>query len=316
MISQVSGRSLTLLARTHGGLMDMASTSEDQHRGHLRIVRLLVALALVTTALGLTSAAALDQPLTGRKLVLRSTPRLVLTSKDGDIDITGSDPPCSGADSVLVMDDGVTAATFLLPCENWRASSTGTLFKYRNPYAPLGASAVQSIKIKGGHLKIVSRGMAGLPVPSGDAVINVMLSLDGITHRYCMSFSGTGDGSRFVAVDPLAASCPNSTPCAATTGGFCWYLGVTKASCDAVCAINGRTYDTATETYAGSSGSAANCTAVLDALGTSAGPVTDEAGCFDGAGCLYAAPLGRFRCTSPSTNATAASTIQRVCACQ
>lgn len=290
-------------------------TSEHQGRRQRRVASIFATSVVVALTLQ-SAAAALDQPLTGRKLVLRSTPRFVLTSKDASIDITGSDPPCAGADSVLVMDDGVTTVTFLLPCDHWRASSTGTLFKYRNPFAPLGASPVQSIKIKAGHLKIVSRGLSALAVPNGAAVINVMLSLDGITHRYCMTFSGTGDGSRFVAVDPLVGSCPHSTPCAAMTGGSCWYLGVAKASCDAACAINGRTYDTATDTHAGSSGSTVNCGAVLDDLGVPAGAVADTSPCFDGAGCFYAAGAGRFRCTTPPTNATAASTIQRVCACQ
>jgi hypothetical protein len=286
-------------------------TSEHHRHRQLRI-----ACALGTILALESSAAALDQPLTGRKLVLRSTPRFVLTSKDAGIDITGSDPPCSGADSVLVMDDGVTTTTFLLPCENWRANSSETLFKYRNPSAPLGASAVEVIKIKGGLLKIVSRGLGGLAVPNGAAVINVMLSLDGITHRYCMHFSGTGDGSRFLARDAPAGSCPQSTPCGATTGGFCWYLGVPKASCDAACAINGRIYDAATATYAGSGGSNANCGGVLDALGVPAGPVTDNSPCFDGVGCFNTTAAGRYRCTSPATNATASSIVQRVCACQ
>lgn len=296
--------------------MHSVSTSEVQHRGQSRNARLIVTLALAIAALGVTSAAALDQPLLGRKLILRSTPRFVLTSKDASIDATGSDPPCAGADSVLVLDDGITTATFLLPCENWRDNSSGTVFKYRNLSAPLGASAVQTIKIKDGHLKIISRGLGGLAVPNGNAVINAMLSLDGITHRYCMSFDGTGDGTRFVARDAPAGGCPHSTPCAATTGGFCWYLGVPKASCDAVCAINGRAYDAATATHAGSGGSAGNCAAVLDDLGVPAGSVTDTSSCFDGAGCFYTPAAGRFRCTDPPTNATAASTIQRVCACQ
>ena len=56
--------------------------------------------------------------------------------------------------------------------------------------------------------------------------------------------------------------------CAATTGGFCWFLGELGADCNATCAAHGRGYDGATDSYAGSSGSDANCQAVLGALGT------------------------------------------------
>jgi hypothetical protein len=46
-------------------------------------------------------------------------------------------------------------------------------------------------------------------------------------------------------------------------GGFCWFVGGTGADCNSTCAAQGRVYDEATRTYAGSDGTNANCEAVL-----------------------------------------------------
>ena len=224
------------------------------------------ALAAVLLLVAANGVSALDQPVAGRKLWLKTTPKFILLSKDAAIDVGGANPRCSGAESSLV----IGGVTFLLPCANWTANGSGT-FKYRNPDAPAGASAVKIVRIKNGQLKVIGKGLGGLVVPNGEATIDVVLNLDGITHRYCMSFPGEGDGVGFVAKDAPAGSCPSPLPCEATTGGFCWFLGADDVTCDAVCAIAGRAYDSATETYAGSGGSDANCIAVLDALGVPSG---------------------------------------------
>ncbi len=112
---------------------------------------------------------------------------------------------------------------------------------------------------------------------------------------------------------PTATATPG--PCAASVGGFCWFLGADGDSCDTACAAQSRTYDSATSTYAGSAGSAANCLAVLTALSAGSGAVIDT-GCSDGFGCLVQSGL-RVRCTNPATNSTgAAPSIERACACQ
>jgi len=98
-------------------------------------------------------------------------------------------------------------------------------------------------------------------------------------------------------------------------GGACWFVGGDNQSCATVCATNGLAYDSATASYAGSGGSAANCQAVLDALSASGGSVLDIA-CADGWGCLVNI-ASRFRCTIPATNSTAALlNVSRACACQ
>ena len=116
--------------------------------------------------------------------------------------------------------------------------------------------------------------------------------------------------------DAPTGSCPSPMACDATTGGFCWFLGMPDASCDAVCALAGRAYDAATESYAGSGGTDGNCAAVLDALGVPAGPLQTSSTCFDGVGCLHTLAEGRARCSAPPTNSDGAGAFRRVCACQ
>jgi hypothetical protein len=85
-------------------------------------------------------------------------------------------------------------------------------------------------------------------------------------------------------------------------------------SCDGVCTAQGLTYDTATSTYAGSSGSLANCQTLLDALNAGSGSVSDG-GCAEGWGCFISGST-RIRCVNPATNSTAsAPTFARACAC-
>ena len=110
-----------------------------------------------------------------------------------------------------------------------------------------------------------------------------------------------------------------TTPCGAVVGGFCWYKGAIGTNCDDTCAAQGKVYDEATRTYAGSDGTNQNCTDVATAIG----PVSSNAingqsdggyGCFDidsnGSGFLV-------RIDSPATTSSATPTQQyRYCACQ
>lgn len=79
-------------------------------------------------------------------------------------------------------------------------------FKYKNASAPSGPSSVKITKVKAGLLKMVAKGVP-FAVPNGAASIDVVVSLDGGTNTYCMTFSGTGDGSKFLAKDATAGSC-------------------------------------------------------------------------------------------------------------
>src|SRR5262245_8053333 len=158
---------------------------------------------------------AADQGITGKQLLLKSTPKLIVLSKDPGISITGSDPV--GSDSSITFDDGTNTATWDLPAGNWTKNSSGTLFKYNNGSAPSGPSAVKIAKLKSGLLKVVAKGLP-IPVLTGAATVNVVLSLDGGTNTYCMTFAGMGDGSMFLVKDAAAGTCPTTTvPTPSTT---------------------------------------------------------------------------------------------------
>ncbi|MCD8571448.1 MAG: hypothetical protein LRY76_08040 [Alphaproteobacteria bacterium] len=96
-------------------------------------------------------------------------------------------------------------------------------------------------------------------------------------------------------------------------GGYCWYLlGGSDKSCDTTCAPHGGCNLTGTRNYVGSSGTNANCVAVLQALGetaSAAGAGSHTAG----AGCYITGNYWR-------RNTTAATTCEveedsRACAC-
>ena len=163
-------------------------------------------------------ARAANQGITGKKLLLNSAPKVVLLSKDASINITGSDP-VGGADSSITFDDGANTATLSLPSSNWSTNGSGSLFKYKNASAPSGPSIVKIAKVKPGLLKVVAKGLP-IPVPNGPATINVVLRLDGGTNSYCMTFTGTGDGAKFLVKDAATGICPpppTPTPSATPT---------------------------------------------------------------------------------------------------
>jgi hypothetical protein len=106
-------------------------------------------------------------------------------------------------------------------------------------------------------------------------------------------------------------------PCT-PVGGSCWTLGQPGDGCDAACFQIGMSYDPATETYAGSGGTNANCTAVLVDLLGSPFAIANDTTCAAAVGCQRDLFFpGLFRCTSPPTNGGASAPgIRRACACQ
>jgi hypothetical protein len=296
--------------------------------------RAVVGLALVGTLLWIGTANATDQSITGKKLLITGTGLKVLVlSQDPSISIAGSNP-ILGADSSLTLDDGVAPPIiFSLPKSLWSRNGAGTVFKYRNSSAPSGPSAIEIAQLKSGLLKVVEAG-ANLNVPNGPATLNVTLSLDGGTNRYCLTFAGTGDGSKFVVRNAPAGTCPptptptptatptfTSTPCPSSgqlVGGFCWYLGAEGASCDTTCAGVGLTCDpVATNSYAGAEGTDANCTAVVTALDHTV-PFFSQVS-FGDIGCFVLDYFGRNGARSiddPTTCSAAFANGERACACQ
>ncbi len=154
-------------------------------------------------------ARAAYQGVTGKKLLLKSTSKLVLLSKDPSISIVGSDA-VAGSNSSIAFSDGTNTATWSLPVGYWATNGTGTLFKYKNSSAPSGPSPVKVAKVMPGLIKIVAKGVP-VPVPNGPGTITAILSLDGGSNTYCMTFTGTGDGTKFLVKDAGAGTCP-ATP--------------------------------------------------------------------------------------------------------
>lgn len=104
-------------------------------------------------------------------------------------------------------------------------------------------------------------------------------------------------------------------PCQATTGGFCWFLGADGANCTQTCTSNFRTYDSATDTYAGASGTDVNCQNVMFALDPLS--VFFGSGPFLGLGCAEAGGTHETtRDTSPIDPNLGVSPLHRACACQ
>jgi len=175
------------------------------------------------------------------------------------------------------------------------------------------------------------------PLPDPGPV-NIVLTIGDGPTRYCGECGGEprGDDTKaFKRKDcdaPAAcAACGTTTTVTTSTttttllscgvgqpvGGFCWYGGLAAYSCAERCGLHGLGYHPATETYAGSGGTDAQCEAVLNALGIPGSPLFSSA-CSDGFGCLsQASPNYRLRCLSPATSAEAYFPIsQRACACQ
>jgi hypothetical protein len=170
-------------------------------------------------------AGAADQAVSGKKLLLKGNPKMVLISKDllvtAGANGSSADPRCvgdggGGLGGSVELDDGTNSVTLAMPCANWSTNGAGSLYAYKDT-----AGVPKKAKIKAGLLKVVSpAGMGGFPVPSGAATIDVEVQVG--SDKYCMTFSGTGDGSKFLVKDAAATSCgapPTPTPTATNTPG-------------------------------------------------------------------------------------------------
>lgn len=156
-----------------------------------------------------TAVNAADQGVTGKKLLLKSNPKMVLLSKDALVvpgaNGSSADPRCapdgSGLGGSVKLDDGTNSVTLSMPCANWNANGSDSLYKYKD-----SSGVPKTAKLKAGLLKVGSpAGMGGFSVPNGAATVNVEVTVG--TDKYCMSFTGTGDGSKFVVKDASAGSC-------------------------------------------------------------------------------------------------------------
>lgn len=129
---------------------------------------------------------------------------------------------------------------------------------------------------------------------------------------------GLALGSCLAGCEP-DCTCTPPPPCPGfEDAGVCWVLSGPEGDCLDACSDAMRSYSTLTESYAGSGGSNAACTAILNALGYpgGAGAVTCAAGV--GCGHLNSFPFDENRrCTSPPTASGSTLTdFDRACGCE
>lgn len=160
----------------------------------------LAALALLLLA-GVPAGAA-DYGIGAKKLLLKSSGKVVLVSKE--LVLNGADP-VGGTDSWISFKAVGPPVTLNLPGTLWTANGSGTAFKYKNDQAPAGPSVVKIVKAKDGLLKVTAKGLP-FPVPVGSATVNVVVGLGG-ANTYCMTFVGDGDGTTFQVKDAAPGSC-------------------------------------------------------------------------------------------------------------
>jgi hypothetical protein len=113
--------------------------------------------------------------------------------------------------------------------------------------------------------------------------------------------------------NPPAGVTVGSCCAGVSVGGYCWYMGSSGQSCTSVCATRGG-YNAATRSYAGSEGTDARCTAVLNALGKDGSPITRGWTNY-GIGCGYYGRGIRYAAPYTTTAGATAPGRQRVCAC-
>ena len=178
---------------------------ESEGRGALRAF--MTAAASLAVLVGGPVHGTTYQEITGKKLLLKGS-KFVVISRDPSISVAGSNP-ATGADSFISFDDGSGPVDLNLPTSLWSANGAGTTFKYNNSDAPGGPSIVKVAKVGKGLVKVVGKGVP-VAVPNGAASIGVQLYFGDATNAYCMRFTGTGDGKKFLVKDVAAAACPES----------------------------------------------------------------------------------------------------------
>ena len=152
-------------------------------------------MVLTVAALVLAAApsrAFVDQPISGKRIVVRDTPtpKLLMVS-NATIQAptqTGTDDPTFFGATLTVTTQSGESASLDLPASGWKASGNG-VFRFRNSIAPSGISPVRTVIIvPGRRLKILSRSPGvSLNEPSQGSFT---LLLDSGTLRYCATFGG------------------------------------------------------------------------------------------------------------------------------
>ena len=169
---------------------------------------------------------------------------------------------------------------------------------------------------------------------SGTAIANIAVTGSNVTHSFSADTAiPTGptathllvrtknaDGEMAtgvnVAITDTGPSCPGGTT---AVGGYCWAKTAVMQSCADKCTMLGLPSNAATISYAGSTGSDANCKLVIDTLDSINVTLTTGTGecATAGLGCSYDGLSTTYnRCTAFVTTDTALfATNRRYCAC-
>ncbi|HXC49744.1 MAG TPA: hypothetical protein VN634_02560 [Candidatus Limnocylindrales bacterium] len=171
---------------------------------------------------------------------------------------------------------------------------------------------------KATEVAAIISGAQGIPT-CGDGVVNAVGEhCDGTdTDGYTCADFGFAAGTLL-----CTAGCDfNRVACNQCTGlmysGKCFFFGDYGQSCDQACAAQGKVYDAATLTTAGSGAgdNGTNCSDLLDQLNAPGPSDATATTCASGFGCAVnlTTPLW---CNSPATTSTASNAnVARVCAC-
>jgi hypothetical protein len=202
------------------------------------------ALLLFTFA---SDAAAVDQPISARKLILRRTAsgqeKLSFLSKDTTAPfpaIGSADDPASGTPGGVVIEifsQNAGAATITVPPAVGWVTRDGAppLYKFVNKLAPAGVSTVSSLLMKSGKAIRLRGAATGLPAGGALGPVGIRFTLG--STRACALFDATtirrDEGRVFLARDAtptILTDCSN-----ASLGGFGCTDGADAPTCGGTC---------------------------------------------------------------------------------
>jgi hypothetical protein len=217
--------------------------------------RSLVAASIISLA---ASALAQDRPIDGQRLVLKrsgTNSKLVFVSRDSDFifpSVGGPNDPATGSPggaTIELFSQNEGQASLAVPAgagdPGWTVESSPAhpRYKFRNPLAPGGISAVRLVALRAGRLLKVVAKDAGLPVAGAQGAIGIRITTG--TIRNCARFAGStirrDEAGAFVASHATTAglfdcsdASMNGVPpaCDAAPSGSC---GVGTCPGDGVC---------------------------------------------------------------------------------
>lgn len=209
-------------------------------------------LAVVLVGLLVTAvrpAAALDQPISGKRLVVQrvgATEKLSFSSKDAAFLFpavgSGDDPGTGSPGGALVEIISVTEPTFafVVPpgvgTPGWKSTTGATpTHRWKNPAAPGGASPLKVVRLRQGKVLTLLSKQAGLALTAPTPRVAIRVTTGSL--RNCALFEGTSirtnQVGRFVGANapaPSVSDCSDASlrgvpPCGSsafpTCGGAC-----------------------------------------------------------------------------------------------